>query len=325
MVAFSDFMLYNNTMSKLLSPLTDIIFKRIFGDARNADILANLLLTILSLPKDEYTGLEFVDTYLKPDAGDGKVSILDVKVTTKSGKILDIEIQLFRVTAMRARILYYASKLIVDQMGESDGYSKIKPVILIVLTDFNLMPKEAKYHNVYRLMNEESHKDFTGLLEVHTIEMPKFPQQGDGTPLDGWMRFMKIQEEGDIAMAVQANPMIEKAYGVLAKLSADEVVREQALAREMAVHDYYSLLEDREQAFAEREQAFAERKQAFAERDKAFAERDKVFAERDKAFAELEAERKKAFAELEAEREKTRAVLRSMGMNEEQIARAMQD
>ena len=201
--------------------MTDIIFKRIFGDVRNADILVDLILSILKLPEGEYTGLEFVDTYLKPDAGDGKVSILDVKVKTKSGKILDIEIQLFRVTAMRARILYYGSKLIADQLGASDEYSKIKPVILIVIADFNLMPEETKYHNVYQLMNEESYKNFTGLFEVHTIEMLKFPVQGDGTPLGDWMRFMKIQEEGDIAMAVQANPMIQKAYGVLAKLSAD--------------------------------------------------------------------------------------------------------
>jgi predicted transposase/invertase (TIGR01784 family) len=274
-------------MKKLLSPLVDIIFKRIFGDARNTDILANLLLSVLNLPEDEYAELEFVDPYLKPETEGGKLSILDVKVKTKSGKILDIEVQLCRVTAIRARILFYGSKLIADQMGESDNYKKIKPVILIIIADFNLLPEETKYHNTYRILNEETHKPFTKLLEIHTIELQKLPPSGDGSPLSGWVQFMNIQEEGDIDMAVQTNPMIGKAYGVLAKLSADEELRLQVEAREKALRDYYSLVGDKEDAEAER--------------DAAFAERDKMFAKLDKAIA----------------------AMRSMGMTEEQINQAI--
>ncbi|GHU25097.1 hypothetical protein FACS1894172_13500 [Spirochaetia bacterium] len=289
-------------MSTLLSPLTDLIFKRIFGDARNADILTDLLLSILDLPEDDYAGLEFEDTHLKPEIEGGKLVILDVKVKTKAGTILDIEIQVCRATAMRARILFYSSKLITDQMGESDNYTKIKPVILIVIADFNLLPEELKYHNVYRLLNEDSHKLFSRLLEIHIIELKKLPKEGDGSELGNWMRFMKMCEEQDITILREANPMIQKAYGVLRKLSADEELRLQVDAREKALRDYYSLVSDRDDAFAERDAVKAER-------DAVKAERDAVKAERDAVKAELE---------------KAMALMRAMGMTDEQISQASQ-
>ena len=242
-----------------MSPLTDLVFKCIFGDARNADILADLLLSILDLPKEEYAGLEFVDPSLKPDFDGGKLSILDVKVKTKKWKTLDIEVQVCRFTAIRARILYYGSKLVAEQMREADNYKVIKPVILIIIADFRLLPEEATYHNVYRLLNQESHNSFTELLEIHTIELPKLPENGDGTALSNWAQFIKMENEGAIPMLAQANPMIDKAYGVLAKLSADEEMRLRVQAREKALHDYYSLVSDKEEAEAERDRVKAER------------------------------------------------------------------
>jgi predicted transposase/invertase (TIGR01784 family) len=304
-------------MTTLLSPLTDLIFKRIFGDARNADILANLLLSILDLPEDDYAGLEFEDTHLKPEIEGGKLVILDVKVKTKAGTILDIEIQVCRATAMRARILFYASKLITDQMSESDNYKKIKPVILIVIADFNLLPEEAKYHNVYRLLNEDSHRLFSGLLEIHTIELKKLPEEGDGSELGKWMRFMKMREERDIRMLEEGNPMIQKAYGVLRKLSADEEFRLQVDAREKALRDYYSLVGDRDDAFAERDAVKAERDALKAKQDAVKAERDAVKAERDNAFAERDA--------VKAKQDKVFALMRTMGLTDEQIAQAIQN
>ncbi|MCL2124971.1 MAG: Rpn family recombination-promoting nuclease/putative transposase, partial [Oscillospiraceae bacterium] len=74
----------DNKMS-LLPVKSDFVFKLIFGDQRNVDILAAFLRSVLDIPDDEYDQLTIVDPYLKKESEDDKYSILDVKLHTVSG------------------------------------------------------------------------------------------------------------------------------------------------------------------------------------------------------------------------------------------------
>jgi predicted transposase/invertase (TIGR01784 family) len=236
-------MFYNKAMSvTLLSPIQDLVFKRIFGTLQYADILADLLSSVLQLPQSEYEGLEFKDPHIIPDTEDGKLSILDVKLKTKSGRMIDIEIQVLYIKAMRERILYYASKLIAEQLSKKERYHKLKPVICVIISAYNLLPEEKKYHNVYKILNTESHKLFSALLEIHTVELEKLPASGDGTKLGNWIRFLRAEKEDEMEMVAGTNEMIGRAYGVLVELSADEELRAQVAAREKAILDYNTLM-----------------------------------------------------------------------------------
>jgi len=64
---------------QILSPRSDYIFKLIFGNQANADILAAFLRSVLDLPEDEYDTLTIVDPHPNREGADGKLSILDVK------------------------------------------------------------------------------------------------------------------------------------------------------------------------------------------------------------------------------------------------------
>ena len=59
--------------------------------ARHKDNLINLLKSVIELPQEEYE-LIFLDTHLRPEFKNDKLGIVDVKVQTKSGKIINIEI-----------------------------------------------------------------------------------------------------------------------------------------------------------------------------------------------------------------------------------------
>ena len=76
-----------------LSPKSNFIFKQIFGDQRNADILGGFLQAVLDLPAEEYDHLTIVDPHLMPGRESEKLSILDVRLHTKSGNAIDVEIQ----------------------------------------------------------------------------------------------------------------------------------------------------------------------------------------------------------------------------------------
>jgi predicted transposase/invertase (TIGR01784 family) len=229
-------------VAPVLAPVNDLIFKTIFGDPNNAEILGEFLMAVLKMPAAEFDGLEFPDTHALPETEDGKLVILDVKVRTKSGRVIDIEIQVYRVPAMRARILYYASRLVVEQLQKGEKYDKLKPVVSIVISDHPMMREEEECHNVYRLLNTRNARPFADLLEIHTLELPKLPAAGEDTALLNWLQFLKAKTKEDLDMVANRSPGIHKAYGIVVKLSANERMQLLADAREKALKDYNSLM-----------------------------------------------------------------------------------
>ena len=71
---------------ELLSVKLDLVFKLIFGDQRNTDILTSFLKSVLDIPEEEYERITVVDPFVKADYPDDKYGILDVKIHTKSGQ-----------------------------------------------------------------------------------------------------------------------------------------------------------------------------------------------------------------------------------------------
>ena len=158
----------------------DAMFKRIFGDERDIEPLVAFLQAVLDLPPEDYAEVSLINPSLAREHPDSKLGILDVRVNTASGKNIDIEIQLNSVTEIRERIVYYLSRMVTDQIGNGDDYQDIKRSICILITDFALVHENRSYHNRYRLFDPRTGSEFTDLLEVNALEMPKLPQDGDG-------------------------------------------------------------------------------------------------------------------------------------------------
>lgn len=232
---------------KLLSPKSDLIFKLIFGDQRNIDILTAFLRAVLDLPEDEYERVTIIDPSLKRDSIRDKLGILDVKIHTRTGKAIDVEIQVLSFPQMRERIVFYAAKMITEQIGKGDPYTAIKKVISIVITDYTLIPESARYHNRYVLHDRNTGSTFTDILEVNVLELPKLPGKNDETALWDWMLFLKSDREEDLFMLSERNPQIKKAVAVLAELSADEETRLLNDAREKALRDEAARLDGAKQ------------------------------------------------------------------------------
>jgi predicted transposase/invertase (TIGR01784 family) len=67
------------------------------------DILASFLRSVLDLSEDDYERLTIIDPHPCPDTADGKLGILDVRLHTRTGKTVNIEIQLSSLPEMRQR------------------------------------------------------------------------------------------------------------------------------------------------------------------------------------------------------------------------------
>jgi predicted transposase/invertase (TIGR01784 family) len=225
-------------VTDLLPPSSDIVFKMLFGDARNSDILIAFLKAVLPLPDDEFEEITLMNPFLANEYPDEKVSILDVKARTASGRRIDIEIQVRNHSALKERIVLYAARMITEQSGEGASYRNLRPVVCIVITDFVLIDN-ANYHNRYRLYDARTRSEFSGLMEVNVLELPKLPEASSGQDekLWTWLEFLRLRNKEEMDMLAKQNPDIGKAVVKLAELSADEKARMIHEARVRAAMD----------------------------------------------------------------------------------------
>jgi predicted transposase/invertase (TIGR01784 family) len=233
--------------TKLLSVKLDLVFKLIFGDQRNTDILASFLKSVLDIPEEEYEHITIIDPFVKADYPGDKYGILDVKIHTKSGRVIHTEIQVNPIEEMDERTLYYQSKLVTEQLGIGQNFSQIKKVVSIIITDYTIaqLSGSDRYHHQFRYRTGDG-VELTDLVELNTLELPKLPREADKTELWNWMRFIQSNDEEELRMLATRSPELKKAVVVLKELSTDERTRMIAEAREKARRDEASRINSAE-------------------------------------------------------------------------------
>ncbi|MDR1853700.1 MAG: Rpn family recombination-promoting nuclease/putative transposase, partial [Azoarcus sp.] len=125
-------------------------------------------------------------------------------------------------------------------IGKGEEYEKIKPSVCILITNFELVLENRQYHNRYRLRDSVTGSEFTDLMEVNTLELPKLPDNADGTPSWDWLEFLKTDSVEVYEMLSDNNPEVKKAVVRLKELSAEETARLVYEARLKAKRDQYA-------------------------------------------------------------------------------------
>jgi predicted transposase/invertase (TIGR01784 family) len=228
--------------TKILSATLDFIFKLIFGDEKNSDILASFLMAVLGLPYEDFDSLQIIDPNLPREFEDDKLGILDVKLRLKSGKIIDIEIQVKLLPHLRERIAFYTSKMITEQIKSGNDYHAIKPVVTILVADFVMFPNDTAYHHSFEMYDRKNNVLLSELTGVHVLELPKLPKDDDNTPVWTWAKFIDTVDEGELNMLAQRNATLNKAVAIRMELSRDERLRLIAEAKEKARRDEADLM-----------------------------------------------------------------------------------
>ena len=227
----------------LMSPKNDFAFKLIFGDEKNKDLLIALLSAILRLPKEDFEGLEIINSELIREFVEDKKGILDVRVKTRLGRQIDIEIQILPTKFMPERTMFYWSKMYISQVKPGDPFHALKKCITINIVDFKCTPLQKVYSS-YHLTEDETGYLLTDILEVHFLEMPKLvdPEipRDENDPVVEWMEFIDAKSKGVIEMLAEKNQDIKKAYDLLQIISKDEKARMHYEAREAERRDQIS-------------------------------------------------------------------------------------
>ena len=223
---------------RLLPLKNDFVFKLVFGDKRRVDLLTAFLQSVLELPVEEYEKVTIVDPNVKKEYSKDKAGILDVKIHTTSGTVIDVEIQVEPDAPLEKRILFYQAKMLTEQIGEGNDYDVIKPVISIIITDFPLVDGSKAYHHRFRFYDTKNKIEFSDVQEINTLELTKLPKTSDESDLFDWMMLMRAKNEEDYDMLVEKKPIFKKVVAVVKKLSADEEARMEYDKHEMWRMDY---------------------------------------------------------------------------------------
>ena len=219
---------------------SDIIFRLFFADERNEEFLIGLLKSILKLQEDDYNEIEIADPHLLREFNGDKLGIIDVKLYTKTQKVIHIKIQLKTTPELKNRIVLYDSKLISEQIGSGKDYDVIKKVISIIITDEPLISGSSKYHHRFTFHDPEAGVEFSDIIEIHSLELRKLPNDEDGTALYDWARFIAAESEEELDKVAERNQEVKKAVVKYRELTADERTRDLYERREKARRDIES-------------------------------------------------------------------------------------
>lgn len=212
-------------MKKLLSPVNDHVFKRVFGS--HLRVLAGFLSAVLEMPIDA-SDIRVLDPNFRAERDDDKLGVLDVKVETRNG-LIDVEVQVQPHLHLKKRLLYYTSRMFVEQIDKGQNYGKLTRAVSIMIVDFELVKTDSAFHHRYRLYDQKNKLEYSDALEINVLEIPKV-QEDETSPVSAWLKFFAAKTEDEFMSLAQTSPAMEEAWGVIKELSADE--RERLLAED---------------------------------------------------------------------------------------------
>ena len=222
----------------LLKPTNDYVFKRIFGDESNKNVLISLLRAILEIEIENITLLQQEIPREDPDL---KGAVLDILVQLDDGTRIDIEMQIKFQVDVIDRILFYNEKLFTMQFEIGKPHSKARKTISITIID-----DETRFfphgHSVY-VLSERRHDpwhELTDKRQYHFVilgridEIELFEERKEFVL---WMKFLTSTTREEMETLAEQNKCIDKAYQTLEYMSQDPEERQRAWAREKFLWD----------------------------------------------------------------------------------------
>ncbi|MFZ9813625.1 MAG: Rpn family recombination-promoting nuclease/putative transposase, partial [Burkholderiaceae bacterium] len=226
---------FSAASAPLLDPRNDYVFKRIFASRLG---LLNDLVNVIRGDAAPLTLTEVLNPNILPEDITGKEIILDILAVDNEGKNVDVEVQVNYQSHYPARVLYYAARALVDQLGEGENYGELRSVIGVHILNFSLFRApddlERAQWRFGMLTHHEPRRALDTQLELNFLELPKL-KDGQGLektkkPLYDWGAFFSDVNNG-AAMERISHPQAKEAFEILKSMSATAQERKDAERR----------------------------------------------------------------------------------------------
>ncbi|MEG4272154.1 Rpn family recombination-promoting nuclease/putative transposase [Microcoleus sp. AT8-B1] len=231
---------------RFINPKTDFAFKKIFGSNQSKPILISFLNAMIYDGNPTIADLEIIDPYLASRVQYLKDSYLDVKARLAGGETVIIEMQVLNVESFAKRVVYNAAKTYSTQLIRGEGYFKLKPVIALTITDFEMLDNDREVISHFVFKEKKRLFDYVDPeIELIFIELPKFNKQLDEleTLTDKWVYFMKNAPSLEvIPQTMQTVSEIQQAFAIANETNLNPEELADLEARERYILDQQGIL-----------------------------------------------------------------------------------
>ena len=243
----------NYTDDFIMSPKVDFVFKELMS---NAMVCKGFLGAVLNIPDTEIETTAINPMYNEKD-------ILYILLTLNSGNKIDVEIHLSHSKSDADKSLFYLLNMLVEQVGDK-RCGNIRKCIGINILDFRYKDTN-RFHTIYHIGENREHFTFTDVIELHIIELPKLPENTDGTSLYDWAKFINTEDREGFQMLAKKSVYLDEAYKQLEVISQDQEKQLEYTARQKAPYDYNTMMEARFNAGVEQGTELELKKKGFTD------------------------------------------------------------
>ena len=187
--------------------------------------------------------------------------------------LINLEMQVANEHNWPERSLMYLCRAF-DQLYRGQKYEDALPVYHIGFLDFTLFPEYPEFYATYKLLNVKNYSLYSSKFSLSVVNLTQ-TEEDKVYRIDYWARLFKAKTWEELKMLAKENEYLNEAADSIYKANAEEIVRQQCLAREdaerrertlerdnMLLKENIAVLEDDNAALkariAELEQALAE-------------------------------------------------------------------
>ncbi len=236
----------------------------------------------------------------------GKETVMDLKLTLNSGKIMNIELQTYMDSFWRPRAILYLCRA-YDSLKEGEDYSKLKQTMHYCITDQNLFPENPEFYARYRLLNIKNHRSYSDMLGINVLQLNHAElatQEDIDNGLLYWTKLFMAKTWEEMQALMLEHEEIEEVADLILELNTDnqakEILEGQRRYREQLATEYAAgVLETQEKYEAIIEKKDMEFNAIIEDKDAEIADKDAEIADKNAEIADKDAMIAKLLAENE--------------------------
>lgn len=240
---------------------------------QNEKVLRGLTCSLLHLEPEQIKSIKITNPINLSGDITGKEFILDINVMLNDDTLMNLEMQVANEHNWPERSLMYLCRAF-DQLYRGQKYEEALPVYHIGFLDFTLFPEYPEFYATYKLLNVKNYSLYSSKFSLSVVNLTQTKlatEEDKAYRIDYWARLFKAKTWEELKMLAKENEYLNEAADSIYKANAEEIVRQQCLAREDAERrertlerDNAILKEDNaalKARIAELEQALAEAKE----------------------------------------------------------------
>ncbi|MDD7643440.1 MAG: Rpn family recombination-promoting nuclease/putative transposase [bacterium] len=201
---------------------------------KNESVLRGLIGALLHLDQRDIISVEITNPIMPGEQINNKTFVLDINVLLNNNICLNLEMQVINPSNWQDRSLSYLCRMF-DNLQRGEDYEETNRAIHIGILDFTLFEEVPEFYACYKLLNVKNHHVFNenfvlNVLDLNQIDLAT--EEDRFYEIDRWAQMFKAGTWEELRMIAEKNKYMSEAAAAMYELNADEIVRQQCMARE---------------------------------------------------------------------------------------------